>query len=71
MIFGFGFGFSFSFDDAMGQVQLPAGFRHAHVWPKEDDARVSLDMWTTVENLHRHAAKALADRESAIARLTQ
>lgn len=67
MIFGFGF----DIGEAMGQVQLPAGFRLAHVWPKNDDARVSLDIWTTVENLHRHAAKALADRESAIARLTQ
>lgn len=60
-----------SFGEAMDKVQLPAGFRHAHVWPKDDDARMSLDMWKTVENLHQHEAKAFADRESAIAWLTQ
>lgn len=59
------------FGEAMDAVQLPAGFRHAHVWPTDDDARLSLDMWKTVENLHQHPAKAFADRESAIAWLTQ
>lgn len=59
------------FGEAMDTVQLPAGFRHAHVWPKDGDARISMDMWKTVENLHQHPAKAFADRESAIAWLTQ
>lgn len=59
------------FGEAMDKVQLPAGFRHAHVWPKDDNARISLDMWKTVESLHQHPAKAFADRESAIAWLTQ
>lgn len=59
------------FGDEMDRAGLPADFRHGHVWPKDDDARISIDMWKTVENLHHHTAKAFADRETAIAWLTQ
>lgn len=59
------------FGEAMDKVTLPEGFRHAHVWPKDDSARLSLDMWKTVENLHQHQAKAFADRDAAIEWLTQ
>jgi hypothetical protein len=60
-----------SFGEAMDRATLPDGFRHAHVWPTDDSARLSLDMWKTVENLHHHQARAFGDRESAIAWLTE
>lgn len=55
------------FGEAMDKADLPADFRHAHVWPHELQARLSLDMWKTVENNRGHHAKVFGDRESALA----
>ncbi len=59
-----------SFGDALDNAQLPADFRHAHVWPEALNARLSLDMWKTVENNRGHHARVFGDRESALAWLT-
>jgi len=58
------------FGEAMDKVDLPEDFRHAHVWPEELKARLSLDMWKTVENNRGHHARVFGDRESALAWLT-
>jgi len=58
------------FGEALGKIGLGSDFRHAHVWPEAAKARLSLDMWKTVESNHGHRAKAFGDRESAIAWLT-
>lgn len=58
------------FGEAMDKADLPADFRHAHVWPQELSARLSLDMWKTVETNRGHHARVFGDRESALAWLT-
>lgn len=59
------------YGEAMDKAALPADFRHAHVWSKDAHARLSMDMWKTVENLHGHLARAFGDRDDALEWLSE
>jgi len=59
------------YGEAMDTIALPTDFRHAHVWSKDAHARLSMDMWKTVENLHGHAARAFGNREDALEWLSE
>ncbi len=58
------------FGEALDAADLPADFRHAHVWPEELKARMSLDMWKTVEGNRGHHVKVFGSREAALEWLT-
>ena len=59
-----------AFGDAMDREHLPTQFRHALVWSTDPGTRLSIDMMSTVENLHHHQAETFGDRDSAIAWLS-
>lgn len=59
------------YGEALDKANLPADFRHAHVWSKDEHARLSMDMWKTIENLHGHPARAFGDREDALEWLSE
>lgn len=58
------------FGDALDAADLPADFRHAHVWPEELKARLSLDLWKTVEGNRGHHVKVFGSRDAALEWLT-
>ena len=58
------------FGEALDAADLPADFRHAHVWPEELKARLSLDMWKTVESNRGHHVKVFGSRDAALEWLT-
>lgn len=59
------------YGEAMDSLDVPADFRHAHVWSTDAHARLAMDMWRTVENLHGHVAHAFGDRDAALAWLSE
>jgi hypothetical protein len=58
------------FGEAATKADLPADFRHAHVWPEELQARLSLDMWKTVESNTGHHVRVFGTRDAALEWLT-
>lgn len=51
----------------MEEAGLGDGFRQAMVWPKEPQARLSLDTWRTAEKNQGLAAQVFGDRDEALA----
>ena len=57
--------------EMLEEAGVGAGFRQALVWPEDDAARLSMDVWRTAETNQGLTAKAFGDRESALAWLDE
>jgi hypothetical protein len=53
--------------DTLSQAGVNTEFKQALIWPVDDQARLALDFWRTVETNHGLRAKAFGQRDAAIA----